>query len=165
MRDSNTRMWVLTVVLACSSFSHACAAERDFHGVVSRVFDGDSFIVETQHETIEVRLADIDAPEKDQPHADRSRNALIDLIDGRRVFVDVSEVDRYDRKVARVYREPDRLEVARALVQEGHAWVNRKYSNDAVLVALEDRARERKLGLWALPPKDRTAPWRFRAGR
>jgi endonuclease YncB( thermonuclease family) len=158
-------MWVLAIALVVTSLSHGSVAERDFHGVVSRVFDGDSFIVETQEKAIEVRLADIDAPEKDQPHADLSRNALIDLIDGRRVFVDVLEIDRYDRKVAKVYREPDRLEVARVLVKEGHVWVNRRYAKDAALIALENRARERKVGIWALASEDRIPPWKFRAIR
>lgn len=173
MRSHRTR--IVPIVLSCV-VCLACSAiyggdgdgdERDFAGTVTHVFDGDSFIVESQNHRaeIEVRLDDIDAPEKDQPHADVARAALEQLIEARRVFVDVVATDRYDRKVAKVYREPDRLDVARTLVRDGHAWVNRRYAKETALVALEERARARKVGLWALPEADRIAPWRFRQTR
>jgi micrococcal nuclease len=146
----------------------AHADERDFSGIVTKIFDGDSFIVHstqpraTLRNDVEVRLMDIDAPEKDQPYADTARGALRHLIEGRRVFVDVVEIDRYERKVAKVYREPDRLEIARALVHDGHVWVNRKYAKDPSLVGLEDMARSKGLGLWSLPKDLLVPPWQFR---
>lgn len=157
--------WMGTLVLAflcLASASHA--DDRDFGGIVTRVFDGDSFIVisATSQERIEVRLMDIDAPERAQPYADRSRDALIKLIEGRRVFVDVIDIDRYQRKIAKVYREPDRLEVARALVHDGHVWVNRRYAQDKSLATLEDAARSKRVGLWSLPTAERVPPWEFR---
>jgi endonuclease YncB( thermonuclease family) len=108
---------------------------------------------------------DIDAPEKDQPYADAARNALVFLIEGRRVFVDVVEIDRYGRKIAKVYREPDRLEIARTLVHEGHVWVNRKYAKDPTLAKLEDTARAKHFGLWSLPADQLMPPWQFRKQR
>jgi micrococcal nuclease len=146
----------------------AKADERDFSGTVTKVFDGDSFVVLPTDRTlnrrndVEVRLMDIDAPEKDQPYADTARAALRQLIEGRRVFVDVVEIDRYQRKVAKVFREPDRLEIARALVHDGHVWVNRKYANDQALIELEDAARSKGLGLWSLTKDELVPPWRFR---
>lgn len=143
------------------------ADEADFSGVVTRVFDGDSFLVRPLNQRprtkdIDVRLMDIDAPEKDQPYADAARNALVFLIEGRRVFVDVVEIDRYGRKVAKVYREPDRLEIARTLVHEGHVWVNRKYAKDPTLAKLEDAARAKHFGLWSLAADQLMPPWQFR---
>jgi endonuclease YncB( thermonuclease family) len=141
----------------------AYADERDFTGVVSRIFDGDSFLVRNAAgKNINVRLIDIDAPEKDQPYGDQARAALMRLIASRRVFVDVIDIDKYRRKVARVYREPDRLDVARALVHDGHVWVYRRTVRDASLVPLENTARAAHLGLWALPKSDLVPPWRFR---
>lgn len=147
----------------------AIADELDFSGVVAHVFDGDSFIVTTslqgRSQPIEVRLMDIDAPEKDQPHADSARAALVRLIQGRRVFVDVVGTDRYERKIAKVFREPDRLDVTKALVRDGHVWVNRKFARDDTLATLEDDARAKRRGLWALPSSSQQPPWQFRRER
>jgi endonuclease YncB( thermonuclease family) len=164
---ARTALLKFAASLCALLISIAHADERDFSGIVTKVFDGDSFVVLPIDRThrghdIEVRLMDIDAPEKDQPYADAARGALKQLIEGRRVFVDVIEVDRYERKVAKVYREPDRLEVARALVHDGHVWVNRKYAKDLSLVRIEDTAKSKRIGLWALPADERVPPWQFR---
>jgi len=153
---------VLFAVLALSA-SASVADDADFTGVVTKVFDGDSFLVRPAgKKDIDVRLQDIDAPEKDQPYADISRTQLRRLIEGRRVFVDVIEVDKYGRKIAKVFREPDRLEIARTLVHDGHAWVNRKYSKNRSLIELEDAARASHTGLWSLSPHELVPPWEFR---
>ena len=156
--------WIALAVLLPQTVA---ADTQDFSGIVTRVFDGDSFLVRplTEHRTakdIDVRLMDIDAPEKDQPYADAARNALIDLIEGRRVFVDVIEMDRYGRKIAKVYREPDRLEIAPTLVHEGHVWVSRRFAEDPTLAKLEDTARAKHQGLWSLPAEQLMPPWQFR---
>jgi len=141
----------------------ARAGSPDFSGVVSRIFDGDSFLVRNaEGKDIDVRLIDIDAPEKNQPYGDQARAALIKLIGSRRVFVHVIDIDKYQRKLARVYREPDRIDVARAMVHDGHVWVYRRTVRDESLVALEESARADRLGLWALPKADLMPPWKFR---
>jgi endonuclease YncB( thermonuclease family) len=143
--------------------ARAHADDRDFSGIVSRVFDGDSFLVRNASGIdVDVRLIDIDAPEKDQPYGDKARAALLRLIGSRRVFVDVIDIDKYHRKVARVYREPDRLDIARALVHDGNVWVYRRTVRDVSLIPLENTARAAHLGLWALPKDDLVPPWRFR---
>lgn len=109
-----------------------------------------------------MRLQDIDAPEKDQPYGNAARTALIKLIGDRNVFVDVIETDRYGRKVVRVYREPDRLDVAKALVREGHVWVYRRTVHDRSLIELEESARAARRGIWALPAADLVPPWQHR---
>jgi endonuclease YncB( thermonuclease family) len=156
---------ILHVFLALVS-SATVADEADFAGVVTRVFDGDSFLVRPANKKdIDVRLQDVDAPEKDQPYADISRAALTRLIEGRQVFVDVIETDKYGRKIAKVYREADRLEIARALVHDGHVWVNRKYAKDRSLVELEEKARAKHEGLWSLSAEQLVPPWDFRRSK
>jgi endonuclease YncB( thermonuclease family) len=160
-----TLAFVFAVAFAFAS--HVEADDRDFSGTVTRVFDGDSFLVrpldaKDSARDIDVRLNDIDAPEKDQPYAESSRSALIRLIEGRRVFVDVLEIDQYQRKIAKVYREPDRLEIARTLVHDGYVWVNRKYADDRTLIELEEKAKSTRLGLWSLPAEQLMPPWQFR---
>lgn len=154
------------LLLFCAAFGcgiQPASADEDFAGIVTRIFDGDSFLVRpAQGKDIDVRLLDIDAPEKNQPHGNDARAALVKLIGNRRVYVDVIDVDHYDRKIARVYREPDRLDIARALVHDGHVWVYRRTVRDRSLIALEDTAKSSHLGLWALPERERVPPWQFR---
>ncbi len=53
---------------------------------------------------VRVRLAEIDAPERGQPHGDRARQALSDLAFGRAVRVAVVDTDNYGRTVRPVGR-------------------------------------------------------------
>lgn len=139
------------------------ADEQDFSGTVRKVFDGDSFLVRPpKGRDVDVRLQDIDAPEKDQPYGNTARTALTKLIGDRDVFVDVIEADRYGRKVVRVFREPDRLDVTKALVRDGHVWVYRRTVHDRSLIGLEEEARASRRGLWALPAEERVPPWQHR---
>lgn len=156
------RVWWL-LAAACLLPLVANADEQDFSGTVGRIFDGDSFLVRPPNgRDVDVRLQDIDAPEKSQPYGSKARAALVELIADRKVFVDVIENDRYGRKVVRVYREPDRLDVAKAMVRDGHVWVYRRTIHDRSLIELEDAARASRRGLWALPTEDRLPPWQYR---
>lgn len=132
-------------------------------GKVTRVFDGDSFMARlADGSDVEVRLGEIDAPEKDQPYADTARAALRGMILEREIRIVVHDTDRYDRKVARVYRLPDGVDINAELVSRGHVWVYRRRVRDKSLYELERAARAQQLGLWALPEADRQPPWRWR---
>jgi endonuclease YncB( thermonuclease family) len=152
------RSLVCSLWLICGP---AFATER-ITGTVARVFDGDSFMLSSNGARIEVRLAGIDAPEKNQPYADNARAALRGLILDRHLRLEVLDVDRYGRRVARAYREPDGMDINAELVRRGHAWVYRRRAYDSSFYDLERAARERKLGLWALPESEREPPWRWR---
>lgn len=67
-------------------------------------------------------------------------------------------MDRYGRTVAVV--TCGGVEVNRAQVERGMAWVYPKYNKDQSLPALQDTAREQRRGLWA--DGDPMAPWEFR---
>jgi len=64
-------------------------------------------------------------------------------------------IDRYKRLVGKVYLG-DRY-INAEMVDDGAAWVYRKYSKDP-----ERRAREEGRGLWALQEDQRVAPWEWR---
>ena len=74
--------------------------------------------------------------------------------------VEVVDVDRYDRKVGKIWLG-DR-DINRELVREGHAWVFRRYMTDRTLLEDERAAQAAAAGLWALP--DPIAPWEWRRG-
>lgn len=159
--------WLFVASTSLCLFATAAADDRDFSGTVRRIFDGDSFLVRPANARdkspdIDVRLQDIDAPEKSQPYGSSARAALVDIIADREVFVDVIETDRYGRKIVRVFREPDRLDVIKAMVRDGHVWVYRRKVNDASLIELEDAARAAHRGLWALPEEELMPPWQYR---
>jgi endonuclease YncB( thermonuclease family) len=159
--------WLLVVGASLCWFTTAAADDRDFSGTVRRIFDGDSFLVlpakaRGKSSEIDVRLQDIDAPEKSQPYGNTARAALVDILADREVFVDVIDIDRYGRKIVRVFREPDRFDVIKALVRDGHVWVYRRKVHDESLVGLEDAARAERRGLWALPEEELMPPWQYR---
>lgn len=141
----------------------ACQASAGDTGRVVRVLDGDSLIVRRPDGTdLEVRVHGIDAPEHRQPWSQRSRQALRALVADRDVRLEVVTVDTYGRSVAVVLRSSDGLDVGREMVRQGDAWVYRRYTDDATLIGLEDRAREAGIGLWSLPEPERVPPWLWR---
>ncbi len=54
------------------------------------------------------------------------------------------------------------MDVGASLVAYGHAWANRRYITDPYLISLEEKAKEKQIGLWALPIKDRSPPWAWK---
>jgi endonuclease YncB( thermonuclease family) len=69
--------------------------------IVTKVIDGDTF--GTSRRSKLVRLADVDAPEKNQPGYKKATEALKKLILGEEVRVETVARDRYGRAVAKVY--------------------------------------------------------------
>ena len=124
------------------------------------VTDGDSLRVLVKGRDMEVRLADIDAPERDQPHGWESKLQLIDLVRGKHIVFAPLDVDGYGRIVARVWA--GEIDVNRELVKRGAAWFYPEYARDEELYLEEQRARDAKLGLWALPLEQRQEPWTWR---
>jgi len=55
-----------------------------------------------------------------------------------------------------------RTDVNAEMVRQGAAWVYRRYSRDPALLVLEQEARDRRRGLWALPEAERVPPWDWR---
>ena len=126
------------------------------------VNDGDTFTCFTdENEQVKVRLAEIDAPELNQPYGDRARQALYSLISSEMVRLDVQDTDSYGRTVARVKRV-DGLDVNAEQVRAGAAWVYPKHLKDKSLLAVEAEAKNRQVGIWALPASDQIPPWEWR---
>lgn len=128
------------------------------------ISDGDTFSCLTPaRETIRVRMAEIDTPEKDQPYGTRARQALSGYIFGKDVALQVQDRDRYGRTVARV--EVGSTDVTAEMVRSGAAWVYRDYLKDRSLLNLEATAKHFKRGIWSLPPAQQQAPWEWRKQR
>ena len=128
---------------------------------VVRVIDGDSLVVESGGREVDVRLANVDAPELDQPRGVEARNALQSLVAGRDIELELVSGDAYRRIVARVLVGD--LDVNAALVRQGFAWVRRAYSPAPGLIRMEEQAKAARRGLWA--DSDAVAPWLWRKTR
>ena len=134
-------------------------------GKVVSVLDGDTVIVldENNNQT-RVRLASIDAPEKNQPFGMQAKHALSELVYFKNVVVSEDTIDRYGRLIGLI--KLNAINVNAMLVEDGYAWVYRKYLNnrDKNFVKLEKIAQEAKRGLWsehAVPPWE----WRRRSSK
>jgi endonuclease YncB( thermonuclease family) len=133
---------------------------RTLDGRVVGIADGDTLTLLVVREQVRVRLAQIDAPESDQPYGKKAKAALSALAFGKRARVEVVDIDRYERTVGEVF--VNGIDVNREMVREGHAWAYTKYSHTTEIIELEDAARAAKKGLWALPENQREPPWLWR---
>jgi endonuclease YncB( thermonuclease family) len=152
------------VPLAALLLSVAGAAMAEtVEGRVIGITDGDTFTVLTPDlRQVKVRVAEIDAPERGQPYATRSRQQLADLLFHKDVTVHVQVVDRYKRPVGRPI--VGNVDVTVEMIRTGAAWVYRSYSDDIELYELERTAKAERRGLWALPEFERVRPWEYRNG-
>jgi endonuclease YncB( thermonuclease family) len=129
-----------------------------FDAFVLFVTDGDSLTVSREGERIKIRLADIDAPEKEQPFGKQSRVSLRELAGKRQVRIDSRAVDQYGRLVAQVGIEG--LDVNREQVRRGMAWTYSYRRADNPYQDSQEEARAAGRGLWSQP--DPQPPWRWR---
>lgn len=134
------------------------------HGVVIVVIDGDTVLFKPDHYSpgsrafLTVRLADIDAPESDQPHGEAATEALKERVLKRRAQLETVTTDAYGRKLGRL--TVDAQSVSAELVRRGLAWVSTRGGDRNGLLALQHEARRAQRGLWqdAAP----TPPWVWR---
>lgn len=138
------------LVLACSL--DVFAAE------ITYFYDGDTVKVNDRGREYKLRLTDIDAPERNQAYGLKSRRALMQFCKNAEVKVYVSGQDKYQRSLGKLHC--NKLDASEFMVENGHAWFNRRYSMDYMLALLEDEARKNKLGLWNA--KKPTPPWVWR---
>ena len=127
------------------------------HKVIG-ISDGDTLTLLVERKPIKIRLANIDAPEKQQAFGQRAKESLSALCWGKDAQYVPQNQDRYGRTVAVV--TCGGVEVNRAQVQRGLAWVYTQYNKDPDLPGLEREARTKQAGLWS--ERRPIAPWEFR---
>ena len=134
--------------------------EGVFFGPLVSVTDGDTFRARIQGVEMEFRLADVDAPEFDQPYGPRARDELRALLKGRQLVLVFVDVDRYGRTITDVWAND--VYVNRQMAARGAAWFYAHYARNNALFDVEEQARDAKVGLWALPKDQRLEPWIWR---
>jgi endonuclease YncB( thermonuclease family) len=131
-----------------------------FEGDVVEVIDGDSIVVrDSANNRHELRLAEVDAPEKAQVFGQKSKRALSAKLLSKRVQVFSKTKDRYGRHLAHVYSEGKWINLV--MVREGLAWHSTRHSSTRDISDAQSEARSAKRGLWATAQP--TPPWDFRA--
>jgi micrococcal nuclease len=131
-----------------------------FYGPFVSVVDGDTFKAKVQGVVMTFRLQGVDAPERAQPYGSTSTTVLQQLIRAQKLVLVFADVDAYGRIVAEVW--VGNMNVNAEMVRRGAAWFESVYSKDQQLYAIEAGARDRKVGLWALPASNRVEPWIWR---
>src|SRR5215470_4473542 len=100
---------VAVVALLCFGLSAAAKMppragdEGVFYGPLVRVKDGDSLVVKVQGVAMEFRLAEIDAPEHDQPYGEQAKRDLVALAKGQQLVLAPLDTDGYGRTVAYIW--------------------------------------------------------------
>lgn len=134
-------------------------------GVVIVVIDGDTVLFRPEHVGArsrafqKLRLAHIDAPEKDQPGGEAATQALSALALKQTVDARIVAIDGYGRAIAEL-RQGER-DINAEMVRLGHAWVTSRRPPPEFDDALGE-ARQMRRGLWAAPDAVPPRQWRDR---
>lgn len=109
------------------------AFEVDATGIATKITDGDTISVSSVGT---VRLADINAPDRDEAGFTQATNYLSSLIENKKVYLDIDDyarTDNYGRLVCVVYVQHDSarlLNVNKALLTRGYAEVGDHKNNE-----------------------------------
>lgn len=151
----------LLLFLACPLYAQA----ETLSGKVVKIADGDTLsIMDDRKRVHKVRLAGIDAPERDQPFGVKSRENLNRLVAGHKVEVDWHKRDRYRRVVGKIYAGGRDVNLAQ--VRAGMAWWYWRHASDQswldqiIYATTHAMAWLEDVGLWADP--DPVPPWEWR---
>lgn len=132
-------------------------------GRVRRVVDGDSIEADvTGFGRLSIRLANVDAPEHDQPWGREAREALATLMRGGRPEFRLLYRDQYARVIGLVSVKG--IVVNEQLVRDGHAWAYEQYLPEwhrARYKGYERAAQDSRAGLWGAQAKP-VPPWEWR---
>lgn len=147
-----TRIVILSLLLWATA-SHA-------ENKVVYVYDGDTVKIRDSFGVFKLRLAEIDAPERNQEYGLKSRRALMSLCQNGNIHIKVriTGTDQYHRNLGSL--RCNDIDAASYLVEHGAAWHYAQYSNSAALHQAELKARQLKLGLWSNAHP--TPPWVWR---
>jgi endonuclease YncB( thermonuclease family) len=148
------------VVLIAMSFASADATAQSrpellrmlgqtLSGTIVSVTDGDTVRarLDGSDRTLAIRLEGIDAPERGEPFSTQARNATRVMLFNKKVQLKATDVDRYDRLVARVVL--DGRDSSLELIEAGLACHFTRFVNDPLLAKAQLTARAAGRGFWA----------------
>lgn len=131
-------------------------ASQENSVTIIRVKDGDTYEAITRSkDTITIRLADVDTPEKGQPYGKEAKEAVIKLLLNKNVTLQKryaeSSTDRNGRVIAYLYTSGG-IDIGRKLLELGLAWNYTKFSETGEkyeeYTKTENTAKKNRIGLW-----------------
>jgi endonuclease YncB( thermonuclease family) len=126
---------------------------------VARVIDGDgAIVIDRNNNKIEIRLAEIDAPEFSQDYGRKSKEILEKLIHKKIINIKFTGKKSYDRHISKVYLNGKDINLL--MVKKGAAWVEPRFSNDEEYYKAQNMARKKRRGLWY--KRSPMPPWVWR---
>lgn len=143
----------ILALLAQTSLSSAQSVGR-----VIKVIDGDTFDVLVNKIKVRCRLANVDAPEKDQFYGLSATQEVQALTAGKMCMVSFIGTDLYQRML--VDLRIDGMALDSLLIARGCAWKNVFFATRIGLEGVEQEARKQRLGLWTC--RSPTPPWIWR---
>ena len=155
-----TAQFILAAVLAVAPvFSADVVAQgrpellrmigQTLSATIVSVADGDTIRarLDSSGHTIRIRLEGVDAPEQGEPFSTQARNATRVMLFNKKVQMKATDVDPYDRLVARVVL--DGKDSSLELIEAGLACHFTRFVNDPVLAKAQVSARRAGRGFWA----------------
>lgn len=131
------------------------------HGQVIDVLDGDTVKLRSDWHIYKIRLAGIDAPEKQQAYGAQSKIYLEHLIADKDVSIKVLSCDQYGRYVGKIYLNGK--DINGEMIRSGYAWHYYHFDSNPVYAGFMLDAQRSNRGLWQeVHP---TPPWIFRKGK
>lgn len=151
---TSRQLWLLGLVLVGALALVAPASANEL-GLVRQAYDGDTILLEDGRK---VRYLGINAPEFQEPFYLKAKRFNESLVLGREVRLefDGERTDTFNRLLAYVY-VGDQMVNAK-MVGEGlaHAFfIGASRKHNALLLRLQDEAKQRKLGIWSARARPR----------
>lgn len=169
---------ILSSLLVTSS-AYAREPIRTITGTVTKVSDGDTITVHTPEETkLKVRLYGIDAPETEksnqrtghvskpgQPMGEDAKRYLLSKVFGKKVRLDVMDIDRYRRLVCIVWQGGKNINLEMIKIGMAEAYI--EYLKDqpyrTQFIQAEKEAKASELGIWSDNAYERPCMFRKRS--
>jgi endonuclease YncB( thermonuclease family) len=130
------------------------------------IADGDSLTLLVGHQQYTIRIAAIDAPERNQAWGDRSKTNLSRLTLNQAAVADCSRLDQWGHHVCKL--TVNNVDIGLEQINGGMAWWLRKDANkqtaedQTAYGSAELMAKLKRLGLWR--DTNPVPPWIFRGG-
>ncbi|KAJ3680904.1 hypothetical protein LUZ60_015393 [Juncus effusus] len=131
---------------AVRNYQSADSLQKIINNAEYRVINGPNN-EETLAKDYKIRLRGIDAPEMKMDYGQEAKEALIKLIQNKRLIIQIYEKDRYDRWVGDVYCNG--VFIQEKMLRKGCAWHHIVYDKRPEFAQWQREARNAGKGLWA----------------
>lgn len=153
-------LFALGLIGIASIVSAQARPASTYTAYVVRIIDGDTIHVrDITGEAHRIRLAMIDAPEREQPFGTEATKKISELLRQGTVRLKVKCIDKYNREVAFVYCEGK--DVSAEMLKEGMALhYHMNFDKCEMYDKFEAAAKHCRQGLWSQEKIEK--PWNFR---